>query len=101
MGTGVGERLPWVTLHTWPSASKSRLPLVGNIDIQTDEIQATAVVVLFSARVSIAEGTHRSQEDFFHAQFRFTRVSDRPAGDSKAAMPPRRLPVDHHTTVLF
>lgn len=74
---------------------------MGNIDIQTDEIQATVIVGPFSARVSIAEGTHRSQEGFFHAQFRFTGVSDGPAGDSKAAMPPRRLPVDHHTTVLF
>lgn len=82
MGTGVGERLPWVTLHSWPSASKSRLHLMGNIDIQTDEIQATAVVGHFFLRESQlqTEGTHRSQEGFLHAQIRFTGVSGRPAG---------------------
>lgn len=99
MGTGVGERLPWVTLHSWPSASKSRLHLMGNIDIQTDEIRATAVVGLFFceslSRKQRVPTDHRKASSMPRSGLLGLVAGLR---GSKAAMPPRRL---HYSTVLF
>lgn len=55
---------------------------------------------LFSARVSIAEGTHRSQEGFLHAQFRFTGVSDRRLKGSYASQEETSCGSPYYSIVL-